>query len=103
VRENDSSNRMKQWYNNFQFFFACVIIFGGGYFFAKPRNHADKSFAPCIAAIGVLSLWRARRSNLEPSQDSDLRRKSNLSLVLEWGLIILVAVVMWAYVRFGVS
>jgi hypothetical protein len=101
VRENGLSDRLTQWYKTFRFFFACVIIFAGGYFFAKPRNYADKSFAPCIAAIGVLSLWHARKSNLEPLRDSDLRRKSKLSLVLEWGLIILVAVVMWAYVRFG--
>src|ERR1700686_4620712 len=95
---------MKQWYNNFRFFVACAVIFGAGYFFAKPRNDADKMFAPGIAAIGVLSLWRARRSKyLEPSQESDLQRKSNVSLVLEWGLIILVAVVIWAYARFGVS
>jgi hypothetical protein len=103
VRENDLSDRIRQWYKTFRFFMACAIIFAGGYFFAKPRNNADKSFAPCIAAIGVLSLWRARRPNPEPLQDSDLQRKSNPSLVLEWGLIILVAVVMWAYVRFGVS
>jgi amino acid permease len=94
---------MKQWYNTFRFFFACAVIFGGGYLFAKPRNDADKLFAPIIAAIGVSSLWRARKSKYpEPSQQSDFRRKSNLNLVLEWGLLILVAIVMWASVRFGV-
>jgi hypothetical protein len=97
------SNRMKQWYNTFRFFFACAIIFAGGYFFAKPRNDADKSFAPLIAAIGVLSLWRARKSkDPDALQEIDFQRKSNLSLALAWGLIVLVAIVIWGYSRFGV-
>jgi hypothetical protein len=100
---NDPSNRMKRWYNIFRFFFACAIIFGGGYFFAKPRNDADKLFAPCIAAIGVSSLWRARKSKApEPLQESDFQHYNNLSLILEWGLVVLAALVIWAYSRFGV-
>jgi hypothetical protein len=101
--ENDPRNRMKQWYNTFRFFFACAVIFGSGYFFAKPRNDADKLFAPIIAAIGVSSLWRARKSKYpEPSQGSDFQRKNILSLILEWGLIFLAAILIWAFTRFGV-
>jgi hypothetical protein len=35
---------MKHWYYTFRFFFAYAMIFGGGYFLAKPRNDADKVF-----------------------------------------------------------
>jgi hypothetical protein len=54
---------MKHWYYTLRFFLACVVIFGGGYFFAKPRNDADKVFAPGIAGIAVYSLWRSRKSS----------------------------------------
>lgn len=57
------SNRMKHWYYTFRFFFAYAMIFGGGYFLAKPRNDADKVFAPGISGIAVYSLWRARKSS----------------------------------------
>jgi hypothetical protein len=94
---------MKHWYYTFRFFFACAIIFGGGYFFAKPRNDADKSFAPAIAAIGVLSLWRTRKSKeAELPGEIDSKNKSNLRVVIEWGVIILAAIAMWVYYRFGV-
>jgi hypothetical protein len=93
---------MKQWYNTLQFFFACAVIFVGGYFFAKPRNDADKMFAPCIAAIGVFSLWRARKSGYSGNSEEPVKRKNNLRSLLYWGLIILAAIVMWASARYGV-
>jgi len=46
--------------NAFLFFLACVILFGSGYFVAKPRNDADKIFAPLLGAIAVYYLWRGR-------------------------------------------
>jgi hypothetical protein len=49
---------MKQWYSTFRFLLACAIIFGSGYVVAKPRNEADKMFAPVVCGIAVYSLWR---------------------------------------------
>jgi hypothetical protein len=38
----------------------------------------------------------------EPSQKTDFKRKSSLRIVIEWGLIILAAIVMWACYHFVV-
>ena len=51
---------MKELYSAFRFLMACVIIFGSGYFVAKPRNDADKMFAPFLCALAVYYLWRGR-------------------------------------------
>jgi hypothetical protein len=51
---------MKELYSAFRFFVACVMIFGSGYFFAKPRSEADRIFAPLLCALAVYHLWRGR-------------------------------------------
>jgi hypothetical protein len=53
---------MKELYNAFRFLLSCVVIFGSGYFVAKPRHDADKIFAPWLCAIAVYYLWRGRAS-----------------------------------------
>jgi hypothetical protein len=50
---------VKQWYFVFRFFLACGLVFASGYFVAKPRNEADKVFAPIVCGIAVYSLWRS--------------------------------------------
>ena len=57
---------MRELYNAFRFLLACAVIFGSGYFVAKPRNSADKLFAPLLCAIAVYSLWRGQFST-DPS------------------------------------
>jgi hypothetical protein len=51
---------MKSYYYAFRFVLACVLIFGSGYFVARPRNSADRTFAPVICGISVYSLWRSQ-------------------------------------------
>jgi hypothetical protein len=51
---------MKELYSGFLFFVACVMIFGSGYFFAKPHSEADRTFAPLLFALAVYHLWRGR-------------------------------------------
>jgi len=51
---------MRQLYDRFRFLFACAVILASGYFLAKPRNDADKLFAPVFCLIAVYSLWRGR-------------------------------------------
>jgi hypothetical protein len=51
---------MKELYNTFRFLLACAIIFGSGYFVAKPRSDADKPFAILVCAFAVYHLWRGR-------------------------------------------
>jgi hypothetical protein len=51
---------MKELYNTFRFFLACAIIFGSGYFVAKPRSDADKPFVIFLGAFAVYQLWRVR-------------------------------------------
>ena len=43
-----------------------------------------------------------RDKRAEPPRETDFKRKSNLRVVVEWGLIILAAIMMWAYYRFGI-
>jgi hypothetical protein len=57
---------MKQLYNPFRFFVACAIIFGSGYFVAKPRNKVDTPFVILVCAFAVRHLWR-ERSSINPS------------------------------------
>jgi hypothetical protein len=38
----------------------------------------------------------------ERPRETDFRRKSNLRVVIEWGLVVLAATVIWAYYHFGV-
>ncbi|HUA15272.1 MAG TPA: hypothetical protein VMG31_08230 [Verrucomicrobiae bacterium] len=51
---------MKQMYKAVRFFLACGVVFASGYFLAKPRNDADRLFAPLLCALAVYSLWRGR-------------------------------------------
>lgn len=51
---------MKELYTALRFLLACALIFGSGYFVAKPRNEADRMFAPFLCAFGVYHLWRGR-------------------------------------------
>ena len=55
---------MKSYYYAFRFVLACALIFGSGYFVARPHNSADRMFAPVICGMAVYSLWR--------SQDKDM-------------------------------
>ena len=51
---------MKELYTALRFLVACAVIFGSGYFLAKPRSDADKMFAPFLCAFAVYHLWRGR-------------------------------------------
>jgi len=53
---------MKELYNTFRFFLACAIIFGSGYFVARPRSDADKPFVAFLCTFAVYQLWRGRAS-----------------------------------------
>lgn len=52
---------VKSWYNNFKFALASALVFVSGYLVAKPRNEADKVFAPVVGALCVYYLWRSRK------------------------------------------
>jgi hypothetical protein len=56
--------------NAFSFVLACIVLFGSGYFVAKPRNEADKVFAPLLGAIAAYSLWRGRSNPSLPLSNS---------------------------------
>jgi hypothetical protein len=60
---------MKRWFRTSQFFVACAMLFGSGYFFASPRNHADPLFAPTMSGMAVYFLWRRTKSNEFPFLD----------------------------------
>lgn len=51
---------VRELYSALRFLVACAILFGSGYFVAKPRNDADKLFAPFLGAFAVYHLWRGR-------------------------------------------
>ncbi len=51
---------MEQIYSALRFLLACGILFGSGYLVAKPRNDADKIFAPFLCAFAVYHLLRGR-------------------------------------------
>ena len=53
---------MKELYSALRFLLACAVIFGSGYFLAKPRSDADQMFAPFLCAFGVYHLWRGPAS-----------------------------------------
>jgi hypothetical protein len=53
---------MKELYNTFRFFLACAIIFGSGYFAAKPRSDVDKPFVAFLCLYALYHLWRGRAS-----------------------------------------
>jgi hypothetical protein len=52
---------VKNRYDNLKFALACVLVFVSGYLVAKPRNEADKVFAPIVGALCVYYLWRSRK------------------------------------------
>ena len=56
---NRKGGSMKELYNTFSFFVACVAIFGSGYFVAKPRSSADP-FVVVVCGLAVYRLWRGR-------------------------------------------
>jgi hypothetical protein len=51
---------MKELYNTLRFFLACAIIFGSGYFAAKPRSVVDKPFVAFLCGLAVYRLWHER-------------------------------------------
>jgi hypothetical protein len=51
---------MRQPFNAVRFLLACAIIFGSGYFVAKPHSNADRQFAPLMCLLAVSYLWRSR-------------------------------------------
>jgi hypothetical protein len=58
---------MKRLYAAFRFLSACAVIFGSGWFMARPRNDADRIFAPYMCGGAVYFLWRDSRDRLIPS------------------------------------
>jgi hypothetical protein len=54
---------MKELFDDFRFWLACVIIFASGYFVAKPHNSADRTFAPVFCLLAMIYLWRSRKPN----------------------------------------
>lgn len=50
---------MKELLSTFRFLLACTIIFGCGYFVAKPHNSADRIFAPVLCLLAMAYLWRS--------------------------------------------
>ena len=61
---------MKGFFAAIRFLLACTVIFGSGYFFAKPHNGADRTFAPVFDHYAAnLAFW----SSLILSADKDLR------------------------------
>ncbi|HEV2697959.1 MAG TPA: hypothetical protein VGU90_08195 [Terriglobales bacterium] len=55
---------MKGFFAAIRFLLACTVIFGSGYFFAKPHNGTDRTFAPVFVVITVGYLWRSRKPQL---------------------------------------
>lgn len=56
---------MRDLFNMARLLFACTVLFGGGYLFAKPHTNADREFIPVVCVFAVLYLWR--RGKATPS------------------------------------
>jgi hypothetical protein len=55
---------MKDLLSILRFLVACAVIFGCGYFVAKPHNTADRMFAPGVCLMAMAYLWRRDRPKL---------------------------------------